>query len=142
MVEHSCRACILYCMDFRLHDTLQELMKQEGLDEDRADVIRVAGAAKNLARPEDPRDRERLFEMFKTSYDLHHARQFYLVNHEDCGAYGLEVVADDDSEVDMHHEDLKRAGIALAERFPDVEVRRFFVWLDGQIDPVAPRSER
>lgn len=136
MVEHSCRACVLFCMDFRFHDHLAELFVEEGLDEERADVIRVAGSAKNLARPEDPRDREHLYEMFQTSYDLHHARQFYLVNHEDCGAYGLEVIADDDDEIAIHRGDLRRAREQLAERFPDVEVICCFVWLDGQIDRV------
>jgi len=136
MVEHSCRACVLHCMDFRFHDHLRALMRQEGLDADRADVIRVAGSAKNLARPDDPRDRERLLEMFQTSVDLHHARQFYLINHEDCGSYGPEVITDDDEEIDIHHEDLRRAGILLAERFPGIEVICSFVWEDGQIDRV------
>jgi hypothetical protein len=123
-------------MDFRFHGHLEELVELEGLDEDRADVIRVAGSAKNLVRPEDPRDRERLIEMLQTSYDLHHARQFYLVNHEDCGAYGPEVIADDDDEIEVHRGDLRRARDLLAERFPDVEVICCFVWLDGEIDHV------
>ena len=136
MDEHFCRACVVHCMDFRFHDHLAALMKQEGLDENRADVIRVAGAAKNLARPEDPRDREWLIEMFQLSYDLHHARQFYLVNHEDCGAYGLEVITDDDQEIEVHRGDLKRAQTELTERFSDVEVICYFVWRDGQIERV------
>lgn len=136
MDEHFCRACVLYCMDFRFHGHLAALMAQEGLDDDRADVIRVAGAAKNLARPEDPRDRERLFETFQISHELHHARQFYLINHEDCGAYGLEVITDDDQEIEVHRTDLKRARAELTERFPDVEVICYFVWHDGQIDRV------
>lgn len=136
MVEHSCRACVLYCMDFRFHEHLQEFLEQEGLIEDRVDVIRVAGSARNLARPEEPRDRELLLGMFEVSYDLHHARQFYVVNHEDCGAYGPEVIADDDQEIEVHRGDLRRAKAQLRERFPDVEVIPCFIWLDGQVDRI------
>jgi len=136
MDEHFCRACILLCMDFRLHEHLDAFMTRHGLGADRADVIRVAGAVKSLARPDDPRDRERLLEMFTVSYELHHAREFHLVNHEDCGAYGLEKIADDEREIETHRGDLRRAREVLAERFPDVEVHCHFAWLDGDIECV------
>jgi hypothetical protein len=124
-------------MDFRFHGILDDFLAREGLDEDRADVIRIAGAAKHLARPADPRDREGLMEMFQVSYDLHHARQFYLINHEDCGAYGPELVADDAEELEVHRRDLKLARDVTAERFPDVEVIPCFAWLDGRVDRVV-----
>ena len=124
-------------MDFRLHEILDDFLAQEGLDEDRVDVIRIAGAAKHLARPADARDRESLFEMFQVSYDLHHARQIYLINHEDCGAYGPELVADDAEELEVHRADLRRARELCAERFPDVEVIPCFAWLDGRVDRVV-----
>jgi len=136
MTEHSCRAAVLFCMDFRFHEILGDFLVEEGLDRDRADVIRLAGAAKNLARPADARDRESLYEMLQVSYDLHHARQFYLINHEDCGAYGPELIQDDVVELEVHRQDLRAARDMCKGRFPDVEVIPCFAWLDGRVERV------
>jgi hypothetical protein len=123
-------------MDFRFHKILEEFLEQEGLDADRADVIRLPGAAKILARPAHERDRESLYEALQVSYDLHHARQFYLINHEDCGAYGPEMEADDAEELEVHRQDLRAARDLCKGRFPDVEVFPCFAWLDGRVDRV------
>ena len=123
-------------MDFRFRKILDAFLEREGLDEDRADVIRLPGAAKNLARPANERDREILYEAFQISYDLHEARQFYVINHEDCGAYGPELEADDAEELAVHRQDLRNARDLCNERFPDVEVIPCFAWLDGRVDRV------
>lgn len=136
MADHTCRACIVFCMDFRLHDGLAGMLRDEGLDSDRADIIRVAGAAKSLARPAQPRDRQLMLEMLQVSYDLHRARQFYLVNHEDCGAYGPEEIPDSAEELQVHRDDLHAAKDLLSKQFPDVEVIPCFLWLDGRVDRV------
>ena len=71
MAEHSCRAAVLFCMDFRLHKILDDFLAQEGLDEDRVDVIRIAGSAKHLARPAVARDRGSLFEYINGGAELY-----------------------------------------------------------------------
>jgi hypothetical protein len=123
-------------MDFRLHGGLDRFLKDEGLDHDRADIIRVAGAAKTLAQPKEPRDRDWLVEQLQISYDLHGARQFYIINHEDCGAYGPEQIPDCSMELNVHKRDLKAAKAMLQERFPDVEVIPCFMWLGGNADRI------
>ena len=85
----KCKACLVYCMDFRLHESLANFFAQQKLDGAGADVIRVGGAIKSLAQPKEIRDREFLLEQLNVAYELHGVRQFYLINHEDCGAYGL-----------------------------------------------------
>ena len=102
-----------------------------------AGLIRVAGAAKTLAQPKNPRDREWLLEQVQISHDLHAARQVYLVNHEDCGAYGPEQIPDCDKELEVHREDLKAARATLQERFPDMEIVPCFTWLDGRTDRIT-----
>lgn len=134
MAIHTCRATVLCCMDFRLHEALAAFLKAQGLDEDRADVIRVAGAAKTLVRPADPRDREFLLEQIRSSRDLHWAKQIYLVNHEDCGVYGPEDIPDDEEEIAIHRADLAAAEQLLLEQLPGVEVVRCFIWLDGRTE--------
>jgi hypothetical protein len=136
MATHHCRACIIFCMDFRLNKLLAEFLAEQNLDKDGADIIRVAGAAKSLARPGDPRDRDFLLEQLATSGRLHGTRRFYLINHEDCGAYGEEQVPDSDAELAMHARDLRTGRALLQKRFPAVEVLTYFMSLDGRTEPI------
>jgi hypothetical protein len=123
-------------MDFRLNKLLAEFLAEQNLDKDGADIIRVAGAAKSLARPGDPRDRDFLLEQLATSGRLHGTRRFYLINHEDCGAYGEEQVPDSDAELAMHARDLRTGRALLQKRFPAVEVLTYFMSLDGRTEPI------
>jgi hypothetical protein len=134
--RHACRACLLFCMDFRFRRQLDAFLSAQGLDADGVDVIRAAGGAKNLARPLDMRDRYWLLEQIGISRDLHHARQVYIMNHEDCGAYGPEAFADDAEELDIHRKDLLAARDLVRERFVGMEVLPYFMGLDGRAEPI------
>lgn len=136
MAAHRCRACIIFCMDFRLNGALTAFLSEQKLDKDGADIIRVAGAVKTLARPGDPRDRDFLLDQVATSARLHGTRQFYLINHEDCGAYGQEQVPDSDAEMAVHSHDLRAGRALLQERFPASEVLTYFMRLDGRAQPI------
>lgn len=136
MAAHGCKACLVYCMDFRLHDSLANFLAEQELVGAGADIIRVAGAIKSLAQPQDSRDRDFLLEMLNVAYDLHGVRQFYLINHEDCGAYGLEDVADSEEELATHREDLKAARALVKSQFQDVEIFTYFMWLSGKAELV------
>jgi len=134
MGAHRCKACLVYCMDFRLHHSLATFITEQELDEAGADIIRVAGAIKSIAQPKQSRDRDFLLEMLNVSYDLHGVRRFYLINHEDCGAYGLEDVPDSEEELAIHRDDLRSARALLKSLFPDVEVLTYFMWLSGKAE--------
>ncbi len=136
MAAHHCRACIVFCIDFRLNGALTAFLSEHKLDKDGADVVRVAGAAKSLARPKDPRDRDFLMEQVATSGRLHSTRQVYLINHEDCGAYGKEQISDSDAELAMHRRDLRAGRALLQESFPAIEVLTYFMGLDGRAEPI------
>ena len=136
MGVHQCKACLVYCMDFRLHDLLAKFLAEQELVEAGADIIRVAGAIKSIAQPQQSGDRDFLLEMLRVSYDLHGVRKFYLINHEDCGAYGLEDVPDSEEELATHRKDLKSARALVESLYPDVEVLTYFMWLSGKADLV------
>ena len=136
MAEHRCRACLVYCMDFRLHESLANFFAEQKLDGDGADVIRVGGAIKSLAQPKEARDREFFLEQLNVAYELHGVRQFYLINHEDCGAYGLEDVIDSPEELATHREDLRVAKALIQDRFPDTEILTYFMRLSGTAEVV------
>ena len=132
----KCKACLVYCMDFRLHESLANFFAQQKLDGAGADVIRVGGAIKSLAQPKEIRDREFLLEQLNVAYELHGVRQFYLINHEDCGAYGLEDVIDSQEELATHREDLRVAKALVQDRFPDTEILTYFMRLSGTAEAV------
>ena len=136
MGAHRCKACLVYCMDFRLHHSLANFLAEQELVEAGADIIRVAGAIKSIAQPEQSRDRDFLLEMLSVSYDLHGVRTFYFINHEDCGAYGPEDVQDSEEELAIHRNDLRSARALLKSLYPDVEVLTYFMWLSGKADLV------
>jgi hypothetical protein len=123
-------------MDFRLHESLANFFAAQKLDADGADVIRVGGAIKSLAQPKETRDREFLLEQLNVAYELHGVRQFYLINHEDCGAYGLEDVIDSPEELATHREDLRFAKALVQDRFPDTEIFTYFMRLSGTAETV------
>ena len=132
----QCRACLVYCIDFRLHESLTNFFAEQKLDADGADVIRVGGAIKSLAQPKETRDREFLLEQLNVAYELHGVRQFYLINHEDCGAYGLEDVIDSPEELATHREDLRVAKALVQDRFPDTEILTYFMRLSGTAEAI------
>lgn len=136
MGEHQCKACLVYCMDFRLHDSLAAFLAEQDLVGAGADIIRVAGAIKSIVQPKENRDRDFLLEMLNVAYALHGVRRFYLMNHEDCGAYGLEDVPDSEEELATHREDLRTAKTLIKSHFPDVEVLTYFMWLSGKAELV------
>jgi len=127
---------VVYCIDFRLRDHLDRFLSGRGLDEDGADIVRVAGAAMNVARPRTSYSRDFVMEQLEASRRLHDVREIYLVNHEDCGAYGPELAADDEAELEAHEEDLRRARVLVGERLPDAEIFTFFQRLDGRIEEI------
>ena len=103
------------------------------------DIIRVAGVAKNLANPTVSAHREFLLDQLRISVDLHRVREIYLVNHEDCGAYGLDDAVDSDQELHVHIADLEKADQIIKDAIPDVKVKAYFLRLNGRVDTVLKR---
>lgn len=136
MGERTCRACVVACIDFRLDKPLRRFLVIRGLDKDGADVVRIAGVSLSLARPRQAWQRDFVLGQLKTSHSLHQIREIYLVNHEDCGAYGLQCVPDSEEERERHWRDLKVAKELVKRNIPGVEVLMYFLHLDGRAEQV------
>ena len=131
-MPHLCRACLVYCIDFRFHRALEAFLHDQGLDKDGTDIVQLAGAAKSLAHMGEGAGGEFLLEQIQISQRLHGVRQIYLVNHEDCGAYGLEDEVDSEEELTTHRKDLRTARTVLEEHFPGAEILTYFMHLNGK----------
>jgi carbonic anhydrase len=109
-------------MDFRFMKGIREYLDAKGLTGD-CDLVSVAGAAKNISNPSDPFEMPFVMKQIGLSHDLHHVKKVVLMNHLDCGAYGgTKAFTSPEDEKIKHMADLKAAGLAVKEKYPDVEV--------------------
>lgn len=113
--DHSAKALILHCMDYRfVHDILHE-MKRRGLDR-QYDDIGLAGAALNLVAPLAPYDREAVLQQIELAKKLHGITDVFLFNHLDCGAYG-KIFSTPEEEHTRHVDDLHQAKSLIESQF-------------------------
>ncbi len=77
----------------------------------------VAGGVKNFPL---------ILEQINISIKLHHINEVYLINHEDCGAYGEE------GTFEKHKEDLLLARDILKQKFPTLKVVPLYLKLNGE----------
>ena len=67
---------------------------------------------------------------------LHHIHQVVLIHHEECGAYGKE------SSLKRHEEDLRKAYSTLNTLYPDLQVKLFYLTLEGEFQKVSLTEEK
>ena len=53
----------------------------------------------------------------------------YLVNHEDCKAYGKYNLENREAEIEKHRQDLKDAKVVILKYYPDAKIKMFFAKL-------------
>ena len=117
--SHSCQAIVVICMDFRLRSAIRKWTDKTikgGFDK-----VAIAGGVKNLPF---------VLDQVELSHKLHHITEVYLINHEDCGAYGAE------STLEKHQKDLKFAKKIIKEKFPDLKIVPLYLKLSGKFIPV------
>lgn len=114
--SHRCRAIVVSCMDFRLREYLRDWTKKT-LKDEGFDRVAIAGGVKNLPF---------ILDQIELSYKLHHIFEVYLINHEDCGAYGKE------GNFKKHKEDLLFAKKILSQKFPALKIHLLYLTLEGK----------
>jgi len=141
--NHGAKALVLRCMDYRFVTTLGEHLVELGL-KDQYDLVCVAGAAKNMVDPFDPKDPEFIMRQIDIAKRLHHIEEVIIFNHLDCGAYG-KIFDSREDEVLRHETDLAKAKAMILEKFPDLKVRMVLAGIhpDGRfhVDHVAGVEE-
>lgn len=130
MASHHCKAVLVTCMDFRLHQRADgrnytaDFIRRLRID---CDLITRGGSIQDLVRSKEGSGFDKsLLRDSKVSAKLHQVETVYLINHEDCGAYGEMDFSSREEEIAQHEEDLKKAREIINEEFPDVKVELFF----------------
>lgn len=120
MSAHTCDACVVSCIDFRLQKHLCQ-WTDKYLAGKTFDFIRLAGASKEL---------EIILKQIDISFRLHKITEVVLIQHEDCGAYGNE---------NAHEEqikDLKKAREKILEKYPHFKIDLYYLYLNGEFEVV------
>ena len=131
-MSHHCRATVLVCEDFRLHQRvdgrnyISDFIKSLSGD---CDIITRGGGVLDIVRPAESGFRESVVRDLKVSTELHQVKEIYLINHEDCGAYGSMNFSSKDEELKQHFRDLKKAKKIIGEEFKQIKIKIFFAEL-------------
>ena len=127
MEQHTCKALVLHCIDFRFRKNLAEFL--EGKFGDSYDLVSVAGGVKSLVSAIE--DNNFILEQIRISNKLHKPEVFILIQHEDCGAYGGSVAFGDFStEQEAQNQELEKAEAFLKKEFSQ-PVEKYLARLRG-----------
>ena len=121
-MSHHCRSAVLSCIDFRFQEAINKFILEHNLN-GNTDRIGLAGGVKKLGE---------MFEELSISEDLHQVDDMYLINHQDCGAYGPAVAQDQQQELKTHTRDLLTAKKLINEKYPQVNVYTYFLTLEKE----------
>jgi carbonic anhydrase len=135
-------AAVLCCFDQRIRLAVNKFLQRAKIL--RPDMIVVAGGAKTLASPRNDFERDFILEQVRMSILLHKTAQVFLMSHSDCATYGgLAAFGGDREREAAHHKaELNRASKLIKDKFPDIEVRCFFVNFEGVFAACGNNSEQ
>lgn len=120
-MDHKAESIVITCIDFRLQEAINSWISQNFTPK-TFDRVALAGGVKNL---------ETIMGQIDIALRLHHIKKVVLINHEDCGAYG------EAGTPQKHAEDLSHAETKIKEQFPQLEVNKFYLHLDGTLKPIS-----
>lgn len=117
-----CEYVIVHCIDFRIQDYLDEFMHKRRLN-GNCDRISLAGGVKDIAM---------MYTEVEISHKLHTTKRLYLINHQDCGGYGLDERLGELEEKQFHAVELEKTMRFLNDLIPDIEIEAYFLTLKGE----------
>lgn len=128
-MNHSTDNLLVCCMDFRFHEATMKHIK-ENYGANSFDLCTLAGGSQQVSQDVQA-GKETLFKEIGIGCNLHHVNRVFLVNHQDCGAYGGSKAFDSlETELSAYKDDLKAAAEKIKSEYPDVEVIRLQVRFD------------
>jgi len=133
-MSHNCQAIAFACMDFRLHAKLHEKLNQD-YGPTGYDLVHIAGGGGAFLADDAA---SLMMKQVDLSVKLHQSSEVVMINHEDCGAYGGQATfTDANAEHARHDSDLEKAAALIAERHPDLTIKRLYQHLDGTFEDLS-----
>lgn len=122
-MSHHCQALIFRCMDFRLTGDLPKLLAKAGYPAGSYDLVSAAGAGKDLLSAEIG-DVNFLLKQIRLSQKLHGIEEIVILYHDNCGAYGLADLAEEEI---AQKKDLAEIENLLQANFPELKTRIYII---------------
>jgi carbonic anhydrase len=113
--SHSCQAIVITCIDFRIQEMIINWIKEN--IKGNFDRVAITGSARRLPF---------ILDQISLSHKLHHTKEVYLINHEDCGEYGKE------STFENHKKDLLFARKTIRDLIPGFKVHLYYLKMNGE----------
>ena len=129
---HNCDLLVISCIDFRFQEHLRNFLEKD--HKGNYDLVCIAGSAKNFISGNEA-DKETILKQVKISQELHHIKKIFLINHQNCGAYGNALVSGSSPEKETHVKDLRSAKETIIKVFPDLEVSLYFI--EFETEPIT-----
>lgn len=104
--DSECKALVISCIDYRFVTKVRNYLSNQNLKESY-DLITTPGASLNI---------DKVSDHIGISFRLHKPKEVYIIDHEDCGAYGA------DNSKERHELNLKKARQALEKSHPEAKV--------------------
>ncbi len=137
---HTAEALLLSCMDYRLIDDITHYMDKRGMT-NQYDHVVLAGASLGALSDYCKEWKETFWEHLKIAIDLHHIKKVIVMDHRDCGAYKVILKADfsKDPQIEtrVHGKFLRDLMVAIHKRYPELEVERLMMNLDGTVQKIS-----
>lgn len=111
---HICKALVVHCIDYRFVDLQKDFLAKLGY-QGEYDLLTVPGAAKNV---------HRLEEWISLALKLHNPKELFIIDHEDCGAYG------EDNSFATHKKHLDQAKEDLMNKYPEIKINTYISEFD------------
>lgn len=112
---HKAEGLMIRCMDFRFQEAFDKFLEARNFN--GCDVVSIAGGVKDQSQVEEHVD---------IAVKLHEVGIVILVNHRHCGAYGEELQADSEKELQKHKQDLRETARKIKEKYPNLSVETWF----------------
>ena len=130
---------LISCVDFRLIDETDKLMKQLGLEDD-FDKVSLPGASLALVNETYTHWGKTIEDTIDILQELHNIKQIIFLDHRECGAYkkliNQEYLNTKEKETEIHTEILNKARKLIKEKFPQLKVYTFLMGLDGVVEQI------
>lgn len=121
MNNHGCKTTIVTCIDFRFQEYINKWIARNFALK-TFDRVALAGGVFDL---------EYVLKQIEISHRLHHIKKVILINHEGCGAYGIEGTHE------RHIMDLGEAKRKIEDSLEKLDIETYYLHLDGTFEKVS-----
>lgn len=114
----QCETLVVHCIDYRLQEFLNKWLAIN-LPTQSYDRVAIAGGVNDVFY---------VIRQVDVAVRLHSIERVIFINHEDCGAYG------DTGNYELHKADLEGAKRKIKALFPALNVKTYYLHLDGEFE--------